>query len=314
MIIIKKMKKIEEKIVAFLENPDEIDENLIICKQYLQDQLFSLNKYGLKSFLYLINAISNNFHRSESFFTKIELILKCLQEKIQNYFANYEIFNIFQKNKRLLLFLFKSGIITPNEEIYFIIKNNKKYIIAKYLDYFYPELEPYIEENMKEIIQIPELKEKASRDEFDKKRESGENENYLCQLIRKDSVVDFITYIEETNISPLSTIQQSIYETNLFLIDKNPTLIEYSVFYGSIQIFKYLQQKNAELNHSIWLYAIHGKNAEIIQLLEENKKETLQVAYPYLLIESIKCHHNEVTDYFRNNINDILKDRKYKYI
>ncbi|KAK8838677.1 hypothetical protein M9Y10_032714 [Tritrichomonas musculus] len=314
MIIINKMKNIEKKVVSFLENPDEINENFSLLNQYWQKQQFSKNKYELKSFLYIIDAISNNYHRSVSFFTKIELILKCLQEKIQSYFVNFEIFNIFHKNKRLLLFLFKSGIITPNEEIYFIIKNNKRYVRAKYLEYFYPEFEPYIEENIKKFIsdQIPELNEKASRDEFDIKRESGENDSYICQLIQKDSVVDFITYIEKTKISPNSTVQPSIYETNLFLIDKNPTLIEYSAFYGSIQIFKYLYQKNLELDHSIWLYAIHGKNAEIIRFLEEHEKEALQVSYPYLIIESIKCHHNDITDYFRDNVNDIFKDCKIK--
>ena len=51
----------------------------------------------------------------------------------------------------------------------------------------------------------------------------------------------------------------------------------------------------------MWHYAIHGKNAEIIQILEENhvklpKNET----YKHIFIESIKCHHNDVADYIQN--------------
>ena len=94
---------------------------------------------------------------------------------------------------------------------------------------------------------------------------------YICTLIQNDSVIDFISYIEKNNISLLSTIPSSIYETNLFLFNKNPTLIEYAAFYGSIQIFKYLYNKKVEINNSIWLYSIHGKNADIIHFLEENQ-------------------------------------------
>ena len=82
-----------------------------------------------------------------------------------------------------------------------------------------------------------------------------------------------------------SKIEQSIYETNSFLLKnsiENPekqmykylnhkrlkikneiSLIEYAAFYGSIQIFQYLRMNNASLNKSLWLYAIHGQNAEI---------------------------------------------------
>ena len=57
---------------------------------------------------------------------------------------------------------------------------------------------------------------------------------------------------------------------NSFLINKTPTLIEYSAFFGSIQIFRYLYQNRVEVFSTIWLYAIHGKNPEIIHFLEEN--------------------------------------------
>ena len=298
----KKMKDIEEKLLIFLDKQDELNENFLIFNEFLQDHKLSENKYELKSFLYLIAAISKNYHRSQDFFTKIELILKSLQEKIKNYYHSFEIFQIFRRNKRLLLFLFQSEVISPNEEIYSIILRNKKYINEKYLEYFYPEFEPFFEEKMKFSIFYPYKSIKI--DEFNKKREKGENDNYLCSLIQNDLVVDFITYLEKTNISPSSTIQSSIFETNLFLMKENPTLIEYSAFKGSIQIFKYLYQNNAKITTSIWSYAIHGRNAEIIHFLEEKKIETLQKSYQYLIFRSIKCHYYEMIDYFRNNFCD----------
>ena len=49
------------------------------------------------------------------------------------------------------------------------------------------------------------------------------------------------------------------------------TLIEYADFFGSIQIFNYLRKNGAELESSLWIYAVHGQNPEIINFLEENK-------------------------------------------
>ena len=255
------------------------------------------------------------------FIAKIELILRNIQEQIQNYFTNFEIFIIFQTNKRLILSLFKLGLIIPTEEIFDILINNTKYIDKKYLEYFWPEFEQFIDDNKKKSIrdQVNEIKENTI-DLFNVKREIGENDYYICELIRNDMIDDFISYLEKSNISPFSEIQSSIYETNLFLINKTPTLIEYSSFYGSVQIFKYLYKKNSMLSDSIWQYAIHGRNSEIIHLIEESKTRTLDKSYQYLIVESIKCHWNEMAKYLRNNFcvnekiyNDFLYRKSLKY-
>ena len=56
---------------------------------------------------------------------------------------------------------------------------------------------------------------------------------------------------------------------------KITTLIEYTVFFGSNQIFNYLITRELKLTPSLWLYAIHSKNAEIINILEENYIEPI---------------------------------------
>ena len=78
----------------FLDKQDEINGSFHKFDEFLQDYKLSENKHALKSFLYLIVAISNNYHRSRSFFTKIELKLKGLQVKIQKYHQSFEIFQI----------------------------------------------------------------------------------------------------------------------------------------------------------------------------------------------------------------------------
>ena len=54
-------------------------------------------------------------------------------------------------------------------------------------------------------------------------------------------------------------------------MQKTPTLIEYSTFFGSIQIIQYLKYNKVPLTNSLWLYAIHSNNTEVIHFLEENE-------------------------------------------
>ena len=97
-------------------------------------------------------------------------------------------------------------------------------------------------------------------------KEKGENDSYVYQLIRDDSIEEFIIYINQSNLPLTSTIKPSIYETNSFIIDQNITLLEYSVFFGSINIVKYLMNNGVKLTNSLWPFAIHSNNAEMIQL------------------------------------------------
>ncbi|KAK8889215.1 hypothetical protein M9Y10_033961 [Tritrichomonas musculus] len=109
-------------------------------------------------------------------------------------------------------------------------------------------------------------------------------------------------------------INTSIYDTNTFLLGKNITLIQYAAFFGATQIFKYLFMNGAELRVSLWNFAVHSDNSEIIHFIEENKDKikeksffSIQVAqitqnnYIDFLKESIKCHHNDVANYILNN-------------
>ena len=115
-------------------------------------------------------------------------------------------------------------------------------------------------------------------------------------MIRKDSIDEFIIYINHKSISISSEITPSIFETNSFLIEnKNITLIEYSAFFGSIQIFKYLKINNVQLEPSLWLYSIHSKNSELFNFLESDEYSN----YLSWLIESIKCHHNDFANYIQ---------------
>lgn len=94
-------------------------------------------------------------------------------------------------------------------------------------------------------------KKSSSNNTFNQKRKIGENDSYLCQIIRQDSIEDFISHVNRLNMSLHIKIKRSAFETNTFLIMNDPTLIEYATFFGSIQILQYLRMNNVELTPSL---------------------------------------------------------------
>ena len=121
-------------------------------------------------------------------------------------------------------------------------------------------------------------------------------------MICQDSVEEFVAYVNRTNLSLPRRIDNSIFETNQFLNEnKNTTLIEYSAFFGSIQIFQFLQLSGVTLEPSLWLYAIHSQNADMIHLLEYHNVEPPNGDYKLCFIEAIKCHHNDIANYIEYN-------------
>lgn len=136
---------------------------------------------------------------------------------------------------------------------------------------------------------------------FMQKRLIGENDDILCQLIRNDNINDFISYINQNGININQKINLSDFETNSFLQKNHPTIIEYTAFFGSINIFKYLIVNKCELKPSIWLYSIHGMNSEIIHILEEKQIKPENNSYIGCFCESLKCHHTDFSNYLGEN-------------
>ena len=183
----------------------------------------------------------------------------------------------------------------------------------------------YLLPEIKNLIDDQYFKKKSNRreinnfdDDFYSKRKEGENGSYICSLIRNDSVKDFIIYYNQKNFSLSSTIPKSIFETNKFLLKKHDiTLIEYAAFFGSIQIFQFLVFNHVELNDSLWYYSIHSNNAHLIHYLEElysdsNNESNNQSLYKSYYIESVKCYHNDLAEYFLNNMD--LKCDQFLYL
>ena len=302
-------KEIQSKIYEFIENDENSDENFSSLQELFNKNNNNNDKHNLALLFHLIIKIANNHRHDTSFFDKIDKIITLFLEDIKKYYSNSEIFNIFKSNKRILLFLYEQNLFIFDKSIVLQITSGK-YIRKKYPEYFAPEIKPFINENWFPKIDknydsdnpknawIKALSKELPED-FYENRKIGENENYICKLIRNDLIEEFVIYVTKNNYSLRSTINNSIYETNSFLLKFKHNLIEYAAFFGSTQIFQHLRLNDVEIPDTLIINAIHGKNAEIIHILENDMNNRI---YKICFFESIKCHHNEIANYFLNNI------------
>ena len=286
-------KEIHNLLLNFIENSGVNDTDFQNLIDLINTQNYEENREELEHFLRLISKIAKNHHRDTDFFKKIEKILLHLENVIKQTFSISEIFKIFKSNKLIILSLIKSKIIALDEEIVKLILEEKN----NYCHFFFPEIKSLIgEEKVKQIES-----EISNTDNFEEKRQIGENDSVICSLIRNDSLDDFISHVINSNLSIESEIQPSFFETNSFLLkQKKTTLIEYAAFFGSIQIFEYLCSQKVNLQPSLWLYAIHSNNSKLIRLVEESHVEPVDKSYEECFEEAIKCHHNDIASYIQN--------------
>ena len=291
-----KMVDIQNALLAWIE-AESNEEILSLHFFELLDQLkIKENPNELRLVLHLSSKISLNHHRKPNFFENFDKIITFFKDDISKYFSNSEIFRIFEDNRRILIFLINSKILVVDEYVSTKLKQKSKNLNRTF--------HLYSRRNQAENFDkyfSPELNPNSSNEDenFYKNRLIAENESYLCQLIRNDSVEEFIIYVNKNIINLSMQIYSSIFEVN-FNFNECKSLIGYAAFFGSIQIFRYLMHNGVALTQSLWIDAIHGKNAELIHLLEENKVLPYY-SYNKCYEEAIKCHHNDIAKYILNN-------------
>lgn len=285
-----KMKEIQITLLRYIEDEANFEVNYNNLIKLFNDGNILNIKFEFKSVIYLLLNISNNHHRGTNFFDKIFRIFANFPDTIKKYFSNYEIFNIFKSNNRILLYLIEEKLIVIDDSVANAIKNSDNK--AKF---FFEEIKTFLDVKLNQKISrtIPK--------NYEELRKIGENDDTICQLIRNDSVTEFDEYVNKNNVDLNSTVKNSIFETNSLLIEKNTKLIEYAAFYGSMKIFNYFVSKNIDLSPSLWIYAIHSQNFELIHFLNEKKIYPHDFVFDKFLKESIKCHHFEITKYIQSN-------------
>lgn len=109
---------------------------------------------------------------------------------------------------------------------------------------------------------------------FYKYVEIGSNPSDLATAIRKD---DFEAFQNITNSQNLdTTIQITLFERSEFLHFKQPFLIEYAAYFGSIRIFKFILSHTNDALHNSLEYAVAGGSVEIITLCEMKNSDIFQ--------------------------------------
>ena len=207
---LEKMKNIQNIIIEYIDSDENSEENFQNLQIFFDDHKIKDERYDLMLLLSLITQIANNHHRGINFFEKIEKILQFLKNAIQKFFSNTEIFNIFGTNKKIILFLLKEKMFMINSKIASKM-TTFEYKNASYPHYFWPEISPFLSE-----IEKREYEYNIPTDNYEENRQIGQNHDPICELIRKDMITEFISFVNKNNCSLNGGIQSSIYETYVF--------------------------------------------------------------------------------------------------
>ena len=291
---IEKRRNTQTAILKFSNNKEILDNDIDIFKYFDELKAQEQNDFDIKKILIYIRIIIKYHKKEPNFFTKIIEIISYLKPDIDTIMSNKEFFDFFSSNNKMLYHLFEKDLIKLEESILDILKEPSK------IDYFEPVFEAHITNQPFDDYD----------EEMREKRKSGENDSQISKMIRNDYIDDFAEFISRTNYPLNSKIGNNYFETNQFLKEREPTLIEYACFYGSIQIFNFLRLNGVELTSSLWNYAIHSREADLIHLLESLKVEPEDKTYNSCIIEAIKCHHNDIANYLLEKTNQ----QRMKYI
>lgn len=235
-----KQSNFQNEILKYLDE-EKCNEDDINIQKYFDENLIPVNGFDVKKIFCLLRSIINNHHRSNNFFNKLEKIIIYFKEDFKQAFTNSELFDFFSQNKIILLILMKNNILEVDQSIVDILKMRWD------MQYFWPEI---LQFNYDKPLEFNNIEYSI----YLQKRELGENDHLLAELIRNDSIEEFIEYYNKENIPLNATISRSLYETNSLLIENDPTIAEYAAFFGSIKILIHLKITNDQLlTSSLWI-------------------------------------------------------------
>lgn len=121
----------------------------------------------------------------ENLLHKIFQILQYHINEIKQTFSNSEIFNIFESNKLILLFLFENKVITIDNDICHILMSKSEVNGNRHCHFFYPEIKEFVgEEKSQNILNDLLSIDSNILDHFNEKRHEGENDSYAKILLK----------------------------------------------------------------------------------------------------------------------------------
>lgn len=136
---IRKFTDIQNEFIDFIDNDDKDPQYTLFYNNLSKDNLI-YEKSDLEIMLKFLLILSNYHHRSNFFYQKIENIIKYFKENIIQHFSSSEITMIFKKNKRMILFLYKEGMISNDDFVTESIKTNTTIFASNYIEQNYQSL------------------------------------------------------------------------------------------------------------------------------------------------------------------------------
>ncbi|OHT03266.1 hypothetical protein TRFO_29408 [Tritrichomonas foetus] len=312
----------------------EINELFAFLDKISLSQNFDIYEGFLRIFVHL-SVYFNTPQQKEETSTIFFIILKELISKhsLKASFHQSTLFLIFKANKHFLLFIFNEGILD-----FSFIEKEISIISNKLFSYFFiPELaklSPKIYGKLKEQFNLTdkiiqdlydesnelnqhthfnesnesklELESKLEiENKYDIRRKIHSQEN-IALIIRSDDINNFIEFISRVeNFDLNSKIQPSFFENNPDINneEKGISLLEYSMAFGSINIFRYLWLKKVDYSSKSLKYYIIGNNYEILRILEEESKFSFDEG---CYCKCIEYYHPEMTKCIQH-----LQDKKH---
>ncbi|OHT07903.1 hypothetical protein TRFO_05007 [Tritrichomonas foetus] len=325
---------------------DQITELFDFFDEISISQHFSIYDGFLRLLVHLsiyfsISLDQEKSQRNQQIFLDIlkELISK---HSLKDTFSQILLFHIFKKNKHFLLFLVEEGIIDfdflINNELY-KIKNSHLYLffvpeINNFMNYmededfkidnFYKKFINAVKRSYCLIDQDDETSSKREKDsesefQFDfeqlkNRRKEIHSPEEIARIIREDNLDLFLQYIskrDQFNIN--SRIKSSLFENNEDINNegKGISLLEYSMAFHSINIFRYLWINKAKYSKESLQYCIIGGNFEIFHILETESKFKFDQNCHFKSIEYLQ---NEIHEYFLNSTSPKLNQIHRSYL
>ncbi|OHT00994.1 hypothetical protein TRFO_07648 [Tritrichomonas foetus] len=314
------LKNLQKKLISILSCQEMLipleRENLF---NYFNEISLSKNFPLYEGFIRIFVHLSIYFNIKEH--EKNEEILKTIltelisKHSLKESFHPTTLFFLFKENVHLIYFLFKEAIFD-----FSLIETEVKCAIRQdFFLFFIPEIKKMNPElyllKMKEF----RLKEKDINDFYFKSLEKSEeltselqkfdfrknmhSQEEIAKIIRSDDIDSFIEYVSNhDNYDLNSKVMASFLENNSDINNKvnshdGLSLFEYSMGYGSVNIFRYLWEKKVEYTDQSLKYCVIGGNSDILRILEEESKYKFNEECYYT---SIQYYHPKITEHFQN--------------
>ena len=317
---------LEHKFHYYIENNKNSREEKYLNNLFLQLQKL-VNQWGnnaIYTFLKMISSILSNRTINQKIINNFKKIIGKLQltYQLKEIICEREILDIFLNNKELLFVLYSQDFITiKGLFVAFEAQILKFSYPGVCFLYFTPEILEYAQIS-NEIGYIYELAEKLYvKDEFEKfskeiesfkkQRKQYCSNNIMLNALRKDDINEFLKILSQTNFDSHNyTIEpdELVFESVPY-IDLSLNILELSILFGALNIFKYCISSNElGLDEYSLKYVIYSENYDIIHYTESelNQKLTFDC-----FIESIQSHKEELTKYIDEMENDISEAEFY---